>query len=271
MIKKILSISAIAALLFPLALSAQSSDQIVAPEMPVPGNIKVIITRGDVTLINNDSGESKPLKKGDIFRENTTIVTGAKSACVIVLSNGSSLRISENTEMDVAEFKQGAYDPEIGEYFTLTADPSVSNTRFNLKSGSFVGETKKLNPQSTYAIDTPIGSAGIRGTKFGTTVEVDGETYTVTFAKQEGGMTYDIQIEGGELADGESITVTGTVDADGNVTINNSEKLDSLPEGMVEALEDLETETQEFDPPGPPAPTPQPDKPDDELISPAGN
>ena len=48
----------------------------------------------------------------------------------------------------------------------LKEEPSSSKVGVDLDFGSLVVKTKKLNKQSTFEIETAMGTAGIRGTEF---------------------------------------------------------------------------------------------------------
>jgi len=50
--------------------------------------------------------------------------------------------------------------------FTDTGADTVSDTELDLQSGKIFGSVKKLSAMSKYEIKTPVGVAGIRGTKF---------------------------------------------------------------------------------------------------------
>src|SRR5690606_22509652 len=51
-------------------------------------------------------------------------------------------------------------------YEQLEADPSVSQNRLELNYGTVTGHVKKLRPGSDFMVNTPIGTAAIRGTVF---------------------------------------------------------------------------------------------------------
>ncbi|MBC2593638.1 FecR domain-containing protein [Ruficoccus amylovorans] len=257
MIKKLICLTAFAATLFPVAMHAQALDK---------GNIKALMVKGEVTLTNNSTGETGPLKRGDIFRDGTTLTTGDASTAVIILSNGSSVRIGPNSEFEVTEFEQEAFDAKKGSYLTLTEDPSMSRTNLTLKNGTAAGETKHLSSQSEYTVSTPIGSAGIRGTKFVTKVSsemVNGQmVYTVTVANSEGTVLYSNTLSTGEVAPGEEVVFSGTVNEDGTVTINNVNPPQAISPELTEALNDLENQVIDASPApvsAEPVPVPEPD------------
>ena len=48
----------------------------------------------------------------------------------------------------------------------LQNEPSSSEVEIDLDMGSLVVKTKKLNKSSSFDIESPVGTAGIRGTEF---------------------------------------------------------------------------------------------------------
>lgn len=151
---KLLTLTAGAVLL--LATAAQAQESV--------GLIKAFLVKGDVTLMNNVTGESAPLNRGQEFSEGYTVVTGPDSSALLLFSNGASINVTPNTQFQVSDFEQAAYDPDLGTYLRLKKDPSVSKTDIQLAYGEIIGEVRKLNAGSSYTINTPIASAGIRGT-----------------------------------------------------------------------------------------------------------
>lgn len=284
MIKKFICLSACAATLLPFALQAQplpvaedTQGNIMNPsEIPVDqaGNIKAFLIKGSTVTITDGSGNTTPLKRGDVFRQGSTVKTGANSTAVLILSNGSSIRLGPDSELEITEFEQEVFDPAMGSYLTLTKDPSTSKTNLTLKNGTISGETKHLSGSSEYVVTTPLGSAGIRGTTFGATVStqiIDGKTVvTVTFAKGSGTVTFEVPGDvSGSLGDGEEITVTGELNDDGTVTINGVTSPEPISPAMQQAIKDVEDVTS--DAPSGPTETPVPDTtPDPEIVPVSG-
>jgi hypothetical protein len=281
MIKKFICLSACAVTLLPLALQAQplpvaedTQGNIVNPsELPFDqaGNIKAFLIKGSSVTVTDASGNTTPLKRGDVFRQGATVKTGVNSTAVLILSNGSSIRLGPSSELEFTEFEQEVFDPAMGSYLTLTQDPSTSKTNLTLKSGTISGETKHLSSSSEYVVTTPLGSAGIRGTTFGATVSsevVNGVTVvTVTFAKGSGTVTFEVPGDvSGSLGDGEEITVTGELNDDGTVTINNVTSPAPIDPAMQQAIKDVEAVNPET--PSSPTETPTPPVTPDPIVTP---
>jgi hypothetical protein len=130
------------------------------------GKVQALIVVGDVQLIAPD-GTSTALKRGQTFEQGNRVHANAGGNALLVMSNGATLKVKSDTTLDVATFQQAAYDQDTeGTFLRLNKDPSKSETDLKLSTGSLQGEVKKLNTDSgsKFTVDTPAGSAGIRGT-----------------------------------------------------------------------------------------------------------
>ncbi|WP_309400625.1 FecR family protein [Cerasicoccus maritimus] len=128
--------------------------------------VQVYLVKGDVTLINLESGEKQPLQRGDLISEGYAIETQVDSSALLLFSNGSSINIIPESFVKIAEFTQEPFEMAAKSYALLGEDPSTSNTTLELHYGKVVGSVRKLQPTSSYTINSPTGSAGIRGTTF---------------------------------------------------------------------------------------------------------
>ncbi len=272
MIKKFICLTAFAATLFPLAIQAQLQEDMLDNTVSTvdslqKGNIKAFLVKGKVT-ITDTFGKTTPLKRGAIFRDGTTINTGKDATAVVILSNGSSIRLGPNSELKIDEFEQESFDPSAGSYLTLVQDPSKSVTKVSLQNGMIAGETKHLSSSSEYVVNTPVGSAGIRGTKFGaevsSTTEGGQTIYTTTFAKENGTVTFTTPdgSSSGELGDGEQITIIGEVIGDAAPTITSV----SQPGPINPVMDDLLKQPDPADPGDPTASPPQPPTPETDPV-----
>ncbi len=197
---------------------------------------------GDVQLRNDAIGVTVDLEVGQTFTEGFTVITGPQSSATLVQSNGAVIILEENTSLAVAEFSQSAFDQTAGTFMDLEADPSTSSTRLLLNYGEATGDVKRLRPSSSYTIDTPTGSAGIRGTRWNIKIELLGTgNYQITISCTEGGITVtntavvagsgsgEVDINAGEQT---STTFSAETDADGEVdasTISNAVATTAIP------------------------------------------
>jgi hypothetical protein len=125
---------------------------------------KVIEITGTVTKYSTD-GSNAPLKVGDILVQGDSVSTTAMSSTNLVFSNGSELTVEENTSLTIATMEQAPFHSSQS-YEQLAADPSQSQTLLELNYGELNGHVKKLQSGSRFDIQTPLGTAAIRGTTY---------------------------------------------------------------------------------------------------------
>lgn len=159
------------------------------------GQIKAFIVSGDVQVQGAD-GKSAPLSRGDLVAVGSTIKTGADGLVLIVFSNGAAMQIKADSKVAITKYDQAAFDDQDGanSFLRLNADPSKSTTEMDITKGTLAGQVKKLNLDagSKFTIDTPAGSAGIRGTIPTVTVDTDstGTVTGVVVACSQGDVTF---------------------------------------------------------------------------------
>ena len=60
---------------------------------------------------------------GSSFQEGTTIISGADGNALVVFSNGASIKIVPNTELEIAKFEQAAFDEKIEGFHAFDPRP----------------------------------------------------------------------------------------------------------------------------------------------------
>ena len=125
---------------------------------------KVLSVSGTVTSYT-EGGAETPLQAGAILTQGASICTNPSSQAVLVFSNGSELTVMENSRITLAELSQEAFGGTKS-YEQLQADPSRSQTLLKLNYGKTSGHVKKLSDGSQFLVETPLGTAAIRGTNF---------------------------------------------------------------------------------------------------------
>lgn len=124
---------------------------------------KVVAVEGTATKYAADGSQS-PLKVGDILKQGDEVTVTTPGSTKFVFSNGSVVTLKENTSVSFAKLEQEAFSNGQS-YEQLQADPSKSQTLLELNYGDLDFHVKKLKPGSTFDIETPIGTAAIRGTE----------------------------------------------------------------------------------------------------------
>jgi len=125
---------------------------------------KVLKVEGTVAKYAAGGGGSTPLKAGDILTEGDSVSATALSSAQLVFSNGTEISVEENTSFNIATLEQAPFGGSQS-YEQLQADPSQSQTLLELNYGELKFHVKKLQPGSSFDIETPLGTAAIRGTQ----------------------------------------------------------------------------------------------------------
>ncbi len=113
--------------------------------------------KGKVQVIHPGKSKAIPLKNGDKIPPGATIITKGKAKAVVQLTTGSAVQVSEKSEMQIVEVKNG----------TANSKPKA---RIKLRSGTaaaLIREKSKMD----FKIETPHGIAAARGTFYAVTVK----------------------------------------------------------------------------------------------------
>ena len=161
-------------LLCALSLFAWSTAFAQAPATPPPasmvvGVIKAANVRGSVKKVNLVDKTESELRNGEVLIQSNAVVTGpGESSVVLVFANGSTVRVGNESRLEIKEFLMDPLQADIPNVAALTNEPTVSRTDLRLEFGEMVGNVKTLNRAagSSFSVSTPAGAAGIRGTTF---------------------------------------------------------------------------------------------------------
>ncbi len=193
------------------------------------GIIKAFRVKGGVQLLDESTGVRSPMEEGQTFSQGYTVTTGKNSSVVLLFSNGSSIIVNAESILSVSKFLQEPYDPGLGEYTDLDADPSQSDTLLKMDYGEIIGNVKSLRQESKYQVDTPAGSAGIRGTTY--TIKVERQ-----FDEATGIMSYKLTI----------MNADGTVEFTTEGTTSGT--FEPIPEGTEVIIEaEINVESNDLD------------------------
>ena len=156
------------------------------------GAFILISQQGSVSYEQMDGSTGPAIAVGKPIPLSYTIITGKGGQLVGLLSNGTLLTLDEETRMKVGTFKQEPFDAGGKKLADLPGEPSKSEVTLDLDFGSLVVKTKKLSKGSAFNINSPVGTAGIRGTEFqmasrpGQGVQLDVTESTVAFTPPGG-------------------------------------------------------------------------------------
>jgi hypothetical protein len=145
------------------------ADAQTAPAAParVKGQIVAARVQGHVEAITKADGLTHVLHEGDKVTDQTQIVTSPGASVILVFSNGATVNVSPDSNLDIEQFEQDPFatDQKVSD---MKAEPGTSTTKLNLTKGELVGKVVHLNVDkgSEFTVQTPVGAAGIRGTIF---------------------------------------------------------------------------------------------------------
>ncbi|WOO43223.1 FecR family protein [Rubellicoccus peritrichatus] len=178
-----------------------------------PATILVASASGTVTVSDLQTGTFKPLQKGMKITEGVTVQTGENGSALLLFPNGSAVTIKKNTTLDIEEHKLSPIKEGTPNLKNLENEPSTSKTKLRLNQGDIIGTVKKLNVDkgSTFEIDSPIGTAGIRGTVWtmSVTISENGEA-TGSFGISVGNGFF-IPLGGAEQYVGSEVVINVTI------------------------------------------------------------
>lgn len=134
-----------------------------SPVQAEPESGTVTVSVGDVQVVPAGADAGKAVKAGEKVAVGSTVKTGAASRAVIVITPRSAIRVSENSEVLIAQVDEAATPKKIV---------------IDVKDGS-LGALLKPNAagEIDFQVKTPSGVAAARGTFFAVVVE-DGKGYT---------------------------------------------------------------------------------------------
>ncbi len=146
----------------PAPVAGTTSWPADAPE--AHGKISAYIVMGEVQL-QTPEGTRHALVRGERFEEGSTLVVSPGGNALLVFSNGTTMKVTEGTELVVVKFRQAPYDEKSeGTFLRLSKDPSRSNVLLELRKGTLQGEVKKLNTEagSSFMVLTPAGAVEVQ-------------------------------------------------------------------------------------------------------------
>ena len=180
-----------------ISLIAQSPETNSSTKLE-PGFTIVADFAGDPKLIDKASDNSRPLQKGEKIPPSATIQSGTGGRVDLAMSNGALVQLLDNSKLAIGEFLQdpinfvfsdGTFfltqedDPPVNStnssevieasaaaWNKLPTEPTTSKCKLLLSEGTIVGNSKKLQKTSKLEIETPIGTADIRGATWRFTV-----------------------------------------------------------------------------------------------------
>ncbi|MCL2689234.1 MAG: FecR domain-containing protein [Chitinispirillia bacterium] len=133
------------------AMPLFSQEERICTVKGIIGNVKVFSARDRrANADRNDVNTWPDLRLNMVLREKDVIITMPESEVRLEIVDGSIIKISENTTVEISTLRQRG---------------SNTNTKINVVSGSIVTNVRKLaDSRSSFEFETPTSAAAIRGT-----------------------------------------------------------------------------------------------------------
>ena len=144
-----------------VALAAAWPLEAAEPDLPRPGTIVISELSGAGAAVTGD--QRKPLKADERLRVGATVVTERRSLVTLLFSNGASVQLGSESELEVEEFGQAPVSGNL-KYAELKEEPTVSRTRLRLVRGDVHVTVKPLRATrgSSFTLSLLAGTLRIR-------------------------------------------------------------------------------------------------------------
>ena len=180
---------------------------------------------------------------GKAISEGYSIETDDQAKAILLFSNGTLTTLDGKAKMTIGDFEQSSFQATDEAVEDLAAEPSTSKTKLQLDYGDMFFKVKTLAANSSFEIDSPVGSAGIRGTAGEMTVTPQpggGSTGGVNMI--EGSVDYT-DPSGNTINVGAGQGVNVQTDANGNQV--GQTQMTDLPQEEVDMIEGQSDEASE--------------------------
>jgi len=116
-----------------VTLARVSIAQVPEPDLPRPGIMVVADLTGSVTV--NYGEQPKAARVEERLRAGAVVATGRRSLLKLMLSNGATIELGSDSELEIDEFGQMPYLTSTIKIAEMKEEPSVSRTRLQLLRG----------------------------------------------------------------------------------------------------------------------------------------
>jgi hypothetical protein len=216
-----------------------------------PGAIVVADVSGDVTASYGD--QRKNVKLDERLRVDATLTSGRRSMVKLALSNGASVQLGSESEIEFEEFGQLAYsgNPKFAE---MKEEPSISRTRLRLARGEVAVDVKplKISRGSSFTFTFVAGTLRLFEGSFRAMIRMSDLGLGVCTLELQTGKA-DFEVVGGKfepLPAGRKLAFAVEVDkATGNVKIGEMPKAGDPKSADPKSADAKSTEAKSVAPP----------------------
>jgi len=135
------------------------------PVLTRPGQIWLAEASGDVEIVAGE--KARKAKADEQVKGEATVRTGRKAMATLLLSNGTTLKLAPETEVQIEEFLQAPYGGSV-KAADLKEEPSVSRAQVRLRRGEVRVTVKPLKAArgSVFALGLAAGTLRTTGGAF---------------------------------------------------------------------------------------------------------
>ena len=137
------------------------------------GDIRVIEVHGPPAVIVMADGSTPPIRVNDTIPPGSTVKTPADSSLKLLFANGAILILQPRSELKLTRFASKDALPMQTTTGHRPSELSKSHTDLDLQSGAALLDVPPLKKESKFQVTTPLGIAGIRGTRFYVSIRND--------------------------------------------------------------------------------------------------
>jgi hypothetical protein len=137
------------------------------------GDIRVIEVHGPPAVIVMADGSTPPIRVNDLVPPGSTVKTPADSSLKLLFANGAILILQPRSELRLTRFASKDALPMQTTTGHRPSELSKSHTDLDLQSGAALLDVPPLKKESKFQVTTPLGIAGIRGTRFYVSIRND--------------------------------------------------------------------------------------------------
>ncbi|MSU68899.1 MAG: hypothetical protein EXS40_10060 [Opitutaceae bacterium] len=136
--------------------------------------VVAVQVRGKVEVQHGGADATEIVADGRQLAAADTVTTAKDSSVVLVLENGSTVSLRENSRLKITTALQSPTAGNVPATKTSESqETGTSNTNFELSFGEMLARVRKLNPSSTFEVQTPVSVAAVRGTAFEVSYRAD--------------------------------------------------------------------------------------------------
>ena len=129
------------------------------------GEIKVVELKGPPAVIVMPDGSTPPVRVGELVPLGATLKTPADSTLKLLFANGAILILQPRSQLRLALFASKDSVEAHKNLLARSSEQSKSDTKLDLDSGTLLLDVPTLKKESKFEVSTPLGNAGIRGTR----------------------------------------------------------------------------------------------------------